>query len=155
MENKNKLIECIYQNFPENKYLLPKEQLYASEASISEVKFYYKKTWKEVLEKKENMYGSDLSFLTPKAIAYYLPSFMIYCIEHPNEADNLLDDLLSLCLNLCNNIEMYLWNEKRRQLFLNFLSTEQKNVLKQYIKYMFQEYPKDFLFMLQVRSIGE
>jgi len=152
MVTKNKVIEDIYKNFPENKYLLSGKRLYASEASVSEVKFYYKKIWKEVLEKKENIHGSDLSFLTPEALAYYLPSFMIYCIIAPSEADNLLDDLLSLLLNLCNNLEIYVWKEKRRQLFLNFLSKEQKDTIELYIAYMFQEYPEDFLFLLQLRS---
>ena len=155
MVTKNMLLECIYQNFQENKYLLLEKRLYDSEASANEVKFYYGKTWKEVLQNKENIYGSDLSFLTPEAIAYYLPAFMIYCIENPNEADNLLDDLLSFLLNLCNDLELYLWREKRRQDFLNHLSSEQKDVIELFVEYMFQNYPEDFLILLKIRSVGK
>jgi hypothetical protein len=92
MISKVKLLTDIYRSFPDSGRFLSKEKLFNSEASYDEVKFYYKKTWKDVLKMKENIYGSDLSFLTPEAIAYYLPAFMIYTIEYPNEADNLLDD---------------------------------------------------------------
>ena len=152
---RNKLIEKIYKYFPENFILLHEKELFALNSSRSEVNFYYKKTWKEALKKKENIYGSDLSFLTPKAISYYLPAFMIYCIEDPDNADELLDRLLSFLLNLCNDLELYLWTEKRRQTFLKYLSSDQKDIVELYIEYMFQEYPEDFLFILQLRSIGK
>jgi len=146
--------EKIYKNFPIDNNNFTKEMLYDSVASEGEVKFYYKKTWKDVLDNKKNIYGSDISFLTPKAIAYYLPAFMLYCIEDPDNADNLMDGMLSFLLNLCNDSELYSWSEKRRQDFLNYLSKDQKDIIELYIEYMFQKYPEDFLFILQSRSRG-
>ena len=103
--------------------------------------FYNNKTWEEVLENKEFILGSHISFLTPMAIAMYIPAFMIYCLKSPEDADILISFLIWFLLD--KNSINHFYTQKELEIFYSYLSCEQKKIIKKYIDYMCEKYPED------------
>jgi len=73
-----------------------KKNILMDEERKSILKFYDQKTWNDVYNHKDRISGSDLSFLSIKAIANFLPAYILFCLKEPNEADVLCDDLIEL-----------------------------------------------------------
>lgn len=145
MKNDKELISSIRDTFlyheldiDENNLVYP----YEGDTEREEIRnFYANKTWQDVLKNKEFIFGSHISFLTPVAIAKYIPAFMIYCLENPEDADILISFLIWFLLD--KNSINHLHTQKELEIFYSNLSCEQKKIIKKYIDYICEKYPED------------
>lgn len=144
------LITFIRKSFEDHDLKLNHNQIiytYVGDLEREEIqKFYYGKTWEEVLN-NSNQINNDLTFMLPIAIAQYIPAFMIYCIDNPNDADTLLESLSWFLLNK-NTLARYKEGDEKRKDFFSYLSQNQKECIKEYLYFMFNKYPEEYEFLV-------
>ena len=146
MVNKDELLYSIRNNFLKHNLTIDKDNLvypYEGDTEREEIqKFYYNMgSWQNVLKNKNKIHGSHISFLTPIAIAQYIPAFMLYCIEDPENADILISFLTWFLLGK-NSINDYC-AKKELESFYHYLSNRQQETIMKYLEYMCDKYPED------------
>ncbi|SDR49108.1 hypothetical protein SAMN05444161_4580 [Rhizobiales bacterium GAS191] len=87
--------DLIFENFETNPYpgdrnLVPEEQYHLEARQIAQ--YFRGKKWQDItLQGLKNDYVGDqsacLSFMTPEAFIYYLPAYLMLCINYPFESD--------------------------------------------------------------------
>jgi len=153
MQNtKRELIKNIKDSFKEFDLKLNRIDLTISDKTHLECKeiqeIYINKTWVDLLDNLEKIDGSNIFFMTPKAIAQFIPAFMIFVIQNPYEADTLTDSLESFLLNFEIDLEMYIYNENRRKEFFSLLSNKQKKIIEIFVEHLMLIEIEDFKFLL-------
>jgi hypothetical protein len=151
-DSKIKLIQKIKDSFQNFDLKINKAYLTINDKNDFECKeiqeVYANRTWEDILKNLNDIDGSNISFMTPKAIAQFIPAFMIYTIQDVYNADTLMDNLESFLLNLEIDLDMYIYNEKRRKEFFSLLSNEQQQTIESFIEYLMLIEPEDFKFLL-------
>jgi len=88
--------------------------------------FYCKKNWQSILKDKNNIFDYHLIYMEPKAILKFLPAFMLYCIEDPDNADLLVENLID-CLKT---------DRELKNLITIYLTLEQQIIIENFLEYI-------------------
>jgi len=86
------------------------------------LRFYTDKNWMDVYTLRDNISSADLTFLSDKAIAKFLPAFLLYCIQEPDDADLLCDELVHLLQGKEKNKILRFLNLSQRDIVLDMIS---------------------------------
>ena len=80
--------------------------------------FYQNKNWESVYKQRNKMSSADLTFLSYKAIANFLPAFLLYCILEKQEADMICDALADLLKDKTLRKILRYYNQQQKKVVL-------------------------------------
>lgn len=96
--------------------------------------------------------GLGLPYLTPEALAYYLPGIMIACLTDPEAADSLVDSaLFQLTPRTKDDSDFAHWND-RFERFAASLTQQQRQAVRDFVEFNCDECP-DFVFDDELRAL--
>ncbi|MFM6348518.1 MAG: DUF6714 family protein [Dolichospermum sp.] len=122
---------------PSDEYLL--HPACQDESEIEDFKGRHWQKWQDIPQEIIDYNYSSLSFLSPSALRFFLPAYMIYGLDNPNS--NVLEFTVYKLIapNDFNDLEL-------RQIFFDWvsqLSSEQKTAITLFLKYIKQQYEQE------------
>lgn len=140
----NELIRSIETAFgtssrPEKLEIVREDSLNHVETNCLRTKLF-NKNWIDICDDPNSHHGDDLAFISPDALSYFLPGYMILCVRYFEEMDILVDNLVDRLSPVKNSGYADIVLQK----LISEISEDQSKSIVEFLKFVQERWSADF-----------